>query len=410
MCLAITGRPHRTKTGQLSVAATELPKVLTPVVHITPPELESKHLRMQDRHLDLIVNRKSAEMLRLRSHIVQYLRTFFLNDGFLEVQTPILQEGAGGAIARPFQTRATEFSDRHISLRIAPELWLKRLVIGGFDRVFEIGQSFRNEGIDATHNPEFTTCEFYKAFTDLEELVDMTETLFTGLANRIVGLKQSQFPTLKPLTEVNFATPFKRLDFVPALEAAMDTELPDLSADDAADKLLFLMTMLEVDPPSSKTLPRLLDKLSTVYLEPLCTQPTFIMNHPECLSPLAKSSLVNGQRISHRVELFIQGREYVNAYEEENSPLEQRRKFEQQLSFRDGDENVALDESYIKALEWGLAPTGGWGLGVDRLCMLFTGASRIEDVLTFGSLRHVLKEKEVGETVVYKPLIKGLGS
>jgi lysyl-tRNA synthetase class 2 len=218
----------------------------------------------------------------------------------------------------------------------------------------------------------------------------MTETLFSGLALYVRQLKEAQFSSLPPL-DVDFTPPFRRIDFTSTIEDSIGRPLPDLGAPDASRNVLQIFQTLNIEPPSSPTLPRLLDHLSSLYLEPLCVSPTFITHYPACLSPLAKSSRHNGnhQTVSSRVELFIGGREIVNAYEEENSPFEQRRKFEEQLVWRD-DESQDIDESYLEALEWGLPPTGGWGLGVDRLCMIFCGVQRINDVLSFGNLRNVV--------------------
>lgn len=252
-------------------------------------------------------------------------------------------------------------------------------------------------GLDRSHNPEFTTCEFYKAFASLEDLISMSETLLRTISRRVAHLRETKLTSLPaPVFEVP-SGPFHRIDFIPALEAATDRNLPNLSHPTAVTKILEIFKELELPIPDSPTLPRLLDRLSTTYLEPQCDSPTFITHLPECLAPLSKSHdhpTHPHQRVSARVELFIQGREVLNAYEEENSPFEQRRKFEAQLedSQRDGigDAKGIVDESYLEALEWGLPPTGGWGCGIDRLVILFTGASRIGDVLTFGSLRNVV--------------------
>jgi len=304
----------------------------------------------------------------------------------------LIADKAGGAIAKPFTTVATEFSEKTLALRIAPEIWLKRLVIGGMDRVFEIGPAFRNEGLDATHNPEFTTCEFYKSFADLEDLISMTESMFAGLAKLVTELRH--YP-LKKLPEVDmgqFKAPFKRIEFIPAVEAGLGQKLPDLSADDAEEKLVALFKEKSLPVPSSPTLLRLLDKLSSIYIEPDCLAPTFITHHPSSMAPLSKSFLCprTNQSVSARAELFIQNRELANMYEEENSPFEQRAKFIQQAKWRDDENRAMVDESYLEALEWGLPPTGGWGCGVDRLVMVFSGAKRISDVLAFGSLRNVV--------------------
>ncbi|SLM36854.1 lysyl-trna synthetase [Lasallia pustulata] len=338
---------------------------------------------------NFLVNQRSSDLIRLRSEIVCYVRRYFLDDCQTEVQTPILAARAGGAIARPFATSATEFPERQLVLRIAPELWLKRMIIGGHDRVFEIGPSFRNEGLDPSHNPEFTTCEFYRAYTNIDELMSITETLFSGLARHTTSLIRETFTSINP-PNIDFTPPFRQIEFIPAIEAAIRRELPDLTSATAQADLVKLFHDLAVPLPTSATLPRLLDRLSNLYIEPQCTAPTFVINHPECLSPLSKSFAHSGaHRVSARAELFVNGQELVNMYEEENSPFEQRRKFVEQLNYRDDENTASIDEDYIEALEWGLPPTGGWGCGIDRLCMLLSGTSRIGDVLSFGTLRNV---------------------
>ncbi|KAE8345359.1 hypothetical protein BDV24DRAFT_125870 [Aspergillus arachidicola] len=388
---SVTGRPHRTGRGELTVVATELPQLLSPCLHDVPLDAKEHENSPYPRHVQFLADQTTADIIKARSAIIQYLRQFFLDRSFMEVNTPIVNSIAGGAIARPFYTSATEFPDRQLSLRIAPELWLKRLVVGGFDRVFEIGPSFRNEGIDKTHNPEFTTCEFYHAYANLEDLLSMTESLLSGMAQHIRNSNKDG--TLKP-TEVDFSTPFRRIDFLTGIEEKIGRKLPDLTSTDAVAQVKQLFKDLSLEIPEAPTLPRLLDELCSIYVEPECVNPTFIINPPECLSPLSKSFIhpVTGQRVAARGELFIEGKEVVNTYEEENSPSEQRRKFEDQVRYsKDADESAEIDESYLEALEWGLPATGGWGCGIDRLCMLFTGAKRIADVLPFGTLRAVTR-------------------
>ncbi|KAJ1711738.1 lysyl-tRNA synthetase [Aspergillus flavus] len=388
---SVTGRPHRTGRGELTVVATELPQLLSPCLHDVPLDAKEHENSPYPRHVQFLADQTTTDIIKARSAIIQYLRQFFLDRSFMEVNTPIVNSIAGGAIARPFYTSATEFPDRQLSLRIAPELWLKRLVVGGFDRVFEIGPSFRNEGIDKTHNPEFTTCEFYHAYANLEDLLSMTESLLSGMAQHIRDTNKDG--TLKP-TEVDFSTPFRRIDFLTGIEEKIGRKLPDLTSPDAVAQVKQLFKDLSLEIPEAPTLPRLLDELCSIYVEPECVNPTFIINPPECLSPLSKSFIhpVTGQRVAARGELFIEGKEVVNTYEEENSPSEQRRKFEDQVRYsKDADESSEIDESYLEALEWGLPATGGWGCGIDRLCMLFTGAKRIADVLPFGTLRAVTR-------------------
>lgn len=389
---AISGNPYVTKSGQLSVNAVALPMLLSPCLASLPTTLEDPQTRIRNRHVDLLVNQKPADTIRVRSHIIQYVRDFLLQDNFLEVQTPIIADNAGGAIARPFTTVATEFSNKELSLRIAPELWLKRMILGGMDRVFEIGPSFRNEGLDATHNPEFTTCEFYKSFATLEDLISMTEQLICGLAVHVSSLRSSILKALPKLDASLSVAPFRRLNFIPTIEAGLGESLPDLAADDAAEHLLKLFSKHNIQVPSAPTLPRLLDALCSSYIETQCNEPTFIMYHPACMAPLAKSFVdpTTKQEVSARVELFIHHKEIANMYEEENSPLEQRKKFIEQARYKDDENKAIIDESYLEALEWGLPPTGGFGCGIDRLCMLYSGSSRISDVLSFGSLKNVV--------------------
>ncbi|KAI9820102.1 MAG: hypothetical protein M1832_003809 [Thelocarpon impressellum] len=393
---SVTGTPHRTSRGELSITATKLPDLLAPCLLQLPPVLQDKSTRFRNRQVDLLVNPQAADVLRLRSHIVRGIQEFLFQRGFLEVETPILADSAGGAIARPFTTTATEFPEKSLALRVAPELWLKRLIIGGFDRIFEVGPSFRNEGLDPTHNPEFTTCEFYQAYVDIEGLISTSEALIFSLAERVAFIRDSDLLSLPEMTTV-FRPPFPRIDFIPAIEAAIKQPLPDLdSPDTAIPDLLALFHRLSLPLPSTPTLPRLLDKLSAQYLEPQCQGPTFITNHPVVLSPLAKASphpQLPQHRVAARVELFAHGRELLNAYEEENDPAQQRANMLEQRGHAGdatGGDRGAIDEGYIRALHYGLPPTGGCGCGVDRLVMLFSGASNIRDVLAFGNLRNVV--------------------
>ncbi|KAJ5338629.1 hypothetical protein N7452_005357, partial [Penicillium brevicompactum] len=391
---SITGKPHRTGRGELTIDVSELPQLLSPCLHDVPVDAHTTEDKTSPypRHVQFLADPATADIIRARSAITQYLRQFLVDKSFMEVNTPIVGSVAGGAIARPFYTTATEFSDRQLSLRIAPELWLKRLVVGGFDKVFEIGPSFRNEGLDKTHNAEFTTCEFYQAYANLENLMSMTEDFLSGIVAHIRTMNESK-GTLNPTT-ANFTAPFRRIDFILGIEQGIGRKLPDLEAPGALNEVLAIFTDLSLALPSNPTLPRLLDELCSIYVEPLCKDPTFIINPPECLSPLSKSFIhpETNQRVAARGELFIEGRELVNMYEEENSPFEQRRKFEDQLRFsKDAGEPGEIDESYLEALEWGLPSTGGWGCGIDRLCMLLTGAKRISDVLPFGNLRAVTR-------------------
>lgn len=358
----------------------------------------------------MLLNDDTQAVVKARARVIGALRTYLTRNDFVEVQTPILARSAGGAVARPFSTLSTEFPDKALSLRIAPELWLKRLIIGGLDKVFEIGPVFRNEGVDGTHNPEFYTCEFYQAFANLEDLMSMTESMLAGIyrssedyLSRCGGTEEEAIDgapgsTTLPLVEVlgiqqDSHTPkFGRIEFIPAIEAAISRKLPNLSSSSAQAAMVELFKDLSLPLPTTPTLPRLLDKLSAHYLEPLCLKATYIIHHPACLAPLAKSFVcpTTGQAISARAELFIKHKEIANMYEEENDPAEQRRKFVEQRAWIDDENKGEVDEGYIEALEWGLPPTGGWGMGIDRLVMLFSGKERIGEVLSFGTLRNVV--------------------
>ncbi|KAL8800112.1 MAG: hypothetical protein Q9200_007351 [Gallowayella weberi] len=366
-----------------------------------PTELHDQETRIRNRHVDFQVNKRTAQILLLRSKIIARIRDFLRDKGYLEVQTPILANLAGGAVARPFETHAVEFPNRHVELRIAPELWLKRLVLGGFENIFEIGPCFRNEGIDKTHNPEFTTCEFYTAYASLEKLISITEVLIPDLIAYTQQLNSTEVSALS-VYAIHDRVPFRRLDFIPSLESAMDVKFPDLKSPTAEIEVMELFRRHGIGLPDSPTLPRLLDRLSSKFIEPLCRGPTWIVNHPECLSSLAKSFIdpETKQRVSARAELFVAGKEVVNTYEEENSPFEQRRKFEEQVKYRNEENRADIDESYVEALEWGLPPTGGWGCGIDRLVMLLSGTDRINDVLPFGNLRNVVSLGRGGHNTV----------
>ncbi|KAJ4366401.1 mitochondrial lysine-tRNA synthetase [Neocucurbitaria cava] len=389
--VSIKGNPMRTSTGQLSILAAEVPQVLAPCLHHLPEKVDDAETLARRPHIHSLTSDEPGDILRLRALIYDYIRTYFIQSGFLEVETPFFDVNAGGAIARPFETVANELSNMSIRLRIAPELNLKRLIVGGQDKIFEIGRSFRNEGVDNSHNPEFTTCEFYEVGATLPSVIARTEQLLHGLHTAIESLRSTYFPSLTAPEGVDFSAPFAQLPFIPTIEQASGRKLPDLSSPLASEEVLKMFKDLNIDIPPNSTLPRLLDTLAEHYIEPLCHNPTFITHHPEALSPLSKSFVdpTTNQRVASRVELFINSREYVNAYEEENSPFEQRRKFMQQLEFHPEGE-AAIDESYLEALEWGMPPTGGWGCGLDRLVMLFASKKRIADVLPFGTLRNVV--------------------
>ncbi|KAJ4338796.1 mitochondrial lysine-tRNA synthetase [Didymella glomerata] len=389
--ISVEGNPTRTSSGQLTVLALKVPQILAPCLHHIPDKVDNAETLARRPHIHSLTSDEPADTLRLRALIYDYIRTSFIQTGFLEVETPMFDVNAGGAIARPFETVANELSNMPIRLRIAPELNLKRLIVGGQEKVFEIGRSFRNEGVDNTHNPEFSTCEFYEVGATLPQLIERTEHLVHGLHSAVESLRSAYFPTLAAPEGIDFTMPFAQLPFIPTIERASGRTLPDLASTTATEDVLTFFKQLSLDIPPNPTLPRLLDTLAEAYIEPLCQNPTFITHHPEALSPLSKSFAcpTTQQRVAARVELFIAGREYVNAYEEENSPFEQRRKFMAQQEYQTEGQG-AIDESYLEALEWGMPPTGGWGCGLDRLVMLFASKKRIADVLPFGTLRNVV--------------------
>ncbi|KAI0007763.1 lysyl-tRNA synthetase [Xylariaceae sp. FL0662B] len=418
--VSVTGRAVRTGRDELTLSATELPTLLSPGLAPLPDKLINEETRVLNRHIDFLVNRHVSDAFRLRSHIIKFMRDFFHERDFLEVQTPILADHAGGAIARPFLTSATEFPQRDLALRIAPELWLKRLVVGGNDKIFEIGPAFRNEGLDTTHNPEFTMCEFYSAYSTLPELIWFTQNLITSIfqsVDKIIQdkLKSLQKPLQNPRIELSEGA-WKQVEFIPALEEILGFQFPDLAEPDALPKLLKLLDgRTDFTPSPEAVLNKLLDDLAGAYLEADShKQPLFVVHHPACMSPLSKSFTCpkTGQLVSARAELFIQGREMANMYEEENDPFEQRRKFELQAEAHNrravttGEPLAEVDESYIHALELGLPPTGGWGCGVDRLVMLLSGAPRIGDTLPFGNLKNIVSlrqaAKDASSLSVYK--------
>lgn len=402
-------RIGRAKMTVSSLAATELPVLEAPCLERFPVEqpLSERDTSKEftaGRHVEMLTFPAMITTLKVRAKMLTAIRLLLDRNNFIEVQTPILSAAAGGASARPFMTTATEFSDRKLALRIAPELWLKRLIVGGADQVYEIGPSFRNEGLDRTHNPEFTTCEFYAAYLNIERLILFTERIFNKISSTIKHMNCGDAVDDELITAINLAPgeSFPQIDFIPAINEALEAPLPALDSPTAVDEILSIFEKHSITVPSPPTLPRLLDKLSSHFLEPQCHEPTWIINIPECLSPLSKSfvhpTAPNNQPVAARAELYIRGKEIVNCYEEENSPFEQRRKFEDQQRYsRDpkgqkvDDEAMQVDEDYISALEWGLPPTGGWGCGIDRLVMLITKQDRIGDVLSFGNLRAVTR-------------------
>lgn len=371
------GEVFRTKTGEITVHAKEvvlLAKSLRPL-----PEkfhgLKDVELRYRQRYLDLLVNPDSRAVFLTRSQIIAALRRFLDTRGFIEVETPTLQPIYGGASARPFETYYNVL-DQKMFLRISDELYLKRLIVGGLDRVYEICKDFRNEGLDRTHNPEFTQIELYQAYADYTDMMELVEELFRFLAQEIRGTTEITFAG----NTVDLGRPWQRIRFVEALADKLQTDPLRLSID-MLHKLCARFG-IRTSPENSRA--KLLDKLFSELIQDHIVEPTFVMDHPKITCPLAKTHRSNPELVE-RFEPVICGMELGNAFSELNDPMEQRQRFEAQLAAN--EEFATLDEDYCLALEYGMPPTGGLGLGVDRLVMLLTDTPSIRDVILFPQLR-----------------------
>ncbi|KAJ0167678.1 Lysine--tRNA ligase, cytoplasmic [Colletotrichum tanaceti] len=420
--VGIIGYPGRTapkskiekgEEGELSIFATEF-VLLTPCLHTLPDEyygFKDHEERHRKRYLDLIMNDKSRQILITRSKMVTYIRRYFDDRDFIEVETPMMGPIAGGATAAPFVTHHNDL-DMTMFMRIAPELYLKELVVGGLHRVYELGRQFRNEGIDLTHNPEFTTCEFYQAFADVYDIMDLTEDLVSGLVKHLTGGYKTKFHTQHgEVYEVNWEKPWKRFEMIPELEKATGEKFPPADQLHTAETNEFLQKVLkkmklECSPPLTNA--RMIDKLVGEYIEEQCVNPSFIFGHPQVMSPLAKYHReIPG--LCERFEAFVCKKEIVNAYTELNDPFDQRLRFEEQARQKDqgDDEAQLIDENFCMSLEYGLPPTGGWGMGIDRMVMFLTDNYSIREVLAFPFMKEekqAEKKASAAEVVGVKPV------
>lgn len=386
--IGVEGPLFKTRTGEITVRVdrvTLLTKALRALPRGKEDEQGVRHgaltdpeVRYRQRYADLAVHPEVRDVFRLRARAVSFIRRFLDARGYLEVETPVLQPLYGGAAARPFTTRY-EALDATFYMRIADELYLKRCIVGGLERVYEISHDFRNEGLDRWHNPEFTMAEWYEAYADYRDMADGTEALVAGLVTELTGGSA----VMRDGTSLSFAVPFARRDFSELIRETAGVDLGTASEGDLRAALR--RNQVDADALSGA---KLLDEVFKHFAEPTLVQPTFVLDYPVALSPLAKRKRDDPDRVE-RWELFVLGREIANAFSELNDPEEQRRRFEEQARFRAAGDAEAqpLDEDFLRALEYGMPPTGGVGMGIDRLIMILADQPSIRDVILFPMLR-----------------------
>ncbi len=383
--IGVSGTVFRTHMGELSIKAVSL-EILSKALRPLPEKwhgLKDIETRYRQRYVDLIVNPDVRKTFLQRSKIIKSIREILDNKDFLEVETPIMHAIAGGATARPFITYHNAL-DMELYMRVAPELYLKRLIVGGFERVYELGRVFRNEGIDIKHNPEFTMVEVYQAYADYNDLMDLTETIISETAEKVLGSKQITYGG----QEIDLASPWIRMTMIDAVAKYTGVDFTGVTDVEEARKMA---AGINVPIESSFGVGKIINACFDEHVEDKLIQPTFIIGHPKEISPLAKSSAADPE-ITDRFEAYIYGREMCNGFSELNDPIDQRERFLKQVEERNnGDEEAnMMDEDFLNALEYGLPPTGGLGIGIDRLVMLLTDSSSIRDVLLFPHMRHKL--------------------
>ena len=387
--VGVEGPVFKTKVGEVSIktaSLTILCKAIRPLPIVKEKEDEvydafnSKEQRYRNRHLDLIVNAEVRDTFVKRSKIIKEIRSYLDKMDFLEVETPVLQPIYGGANARPFTTHHNAL-DQRFYLRIADELYLKRLVIGGIERVYEIAKDFRNEGMDRNHNPEFTMLEFYWAYADYVDNMNLVEDMI-----RKVSKKTDSDLITYDNEEIDLNKPFKRVPFFDLLNENLGEDISQMSS----QSLKELCNKKGLNTEANSNYGQFLDQLMSEFVEPKLIQPTFVTDYPTAISPLAKKHRNGNEKLVERFELFIAGSEFANAFSELNDPIDQRERFESQQKLAlDGDEEAhPVDENFLQAMESGMPPTGGVGIGIDRLVMLLTGNRSIKDVILFPAMKN----------------------